>query len=183
MILSHHIDVVLPCKYPNYPSAQPLLSHVSTTVLRVSSFGHYILQLEAESRALPDPVEQDRTKDGIVSTLGSNSSQKLVIAVEYRKKSGRTISERYTLDLTSGKTSPLDYKVVDDHRDTGLDFGTTFNLGITQRQKESREDVVLPHFSAQGIFSGAEGGGNIEYTLDAEDDFDDEEDVDEDLII
>jgi elongator complex protein 5 len=106
-----------------------------------------------------------------------------VIALEYRKKSGRTISERYILDLPSGKTSSLDYRAVDDHRETGLDFGTTFNLGVTQRQKENREDVVLPHFSAQGIFSGAEGSGNIEYTLDAEDDFDDEEDVDEDLLI
>jgi elongator complex protein 5 len=123
----------------------------------------------------------------VISTLVSNSSQQIVVALEYRKKSGRTIRERYTLNLTSGKVEPLDRKLAENSRDTsGLDFGTTFNLGITQRQKESKEDVVLPHFSAQGTYSGgdvSERSGDIEYTLETEDDFDDEEDVDEDLLI
>ena len=187
MILSHHTDILLPLKFPHYPSAQPLLSHISTTVLRVSSFGHYTLKVEADSKALPDPIEQDRARDGVISTLASNSSHKMVVALEYRKKSGRTIHERCTLNLTSGKVEPLDRKPKEVSRDTsGLDFGTTFNLGVTQRQKENKEDVVLPHFSAQGIYSGgavSERGGDIEYTLEAEDDFDDEEDVDEDLLI
>jgi elongator complex protein 5 len=111
----------------------------------------------------------------------------MIVALEYRKKSGRTVHERNTLNLTSGKVEPLNRKPEEDSRDnSGLDFGTTFNLGITQRQKESKEDVVLPYFSAQGIFSGgavSERSGDIEYTLEAEDDFDDEEDVDEDLLI
>jgi elongator complex protein 5 len=59
-----------------------------------------------------------------------------------------------------------------------VDFGTTFNLGVTERQMKSKEEVVLPHFGARGGSSG-----DIEYTLGVEDDFDDEEDVDEDLLI
>jgi hypothetical protein len=109
----------------------------------------------------------------------------MIIALEYRRKSGRTITERYTLDIVTGQVELLDTKTTDESQDsTGVDFGTTFNLGITQQQKQSKEDVVLPHFSAQGISVGKDGeGGSIEYTLDAEDDFDDEDDVDEDLLI
>lgn len=186
-MLSHRTDILLPLKFPHYPSAQPLLSHISTTVLRVSSFGHHTLKVEADSKALPDPIEQDRARDGVISILASNPSEQMIIALEYRKKSGRTIHERCTLNLTSGKLEPLDRKSAEDSRDTtGLDFGTTFNLSVTRRQKEIKEDVVLPHFSAQGIYSGGavqETRGDIQYTLEAEDDFDDEEDVDEDLLI
>jgi len=67
------------------------------------------------------------------------------------------------------------------HGNHSVDFGTTFNLGLSSRQKRSRDDVVLPYFAAQDIH--ADKVGEIEYILDAEDDFDDEEDVDEDLLI
>lgn len=111
----------------------------------------------------------------------------MIVYLEYRRKSGRTISEKCILNLLSSRVEPL---VKDSAGKSpagiGLDFGTTFNLGLTQRQKKSKEDVVLPHFSAQGLppTENARGNtGEIEYTLDAEDDFDDEEDVDEDLLI
>jgi elongator complex protein 5 len=143
--------------------------------------------MEAESKALPDPIEQDRTIDGVVSAIGSNTSQRMVISVEYRKKSGRTISESFTLDIPSGKIDILNTPVEKSRQDgISLDFGTTFNLGMTERQKKTKEDVVLPYFSAQGLprdESHEDGVGDIEYTLDAEDDFDDEEDVDEDLLV
>ena len=142
--------------------------------------------MEAESKALPDPVEQDRAIDGVVSAIGSNSSQRMVISVEFRKKSGRAISESFTLDIPSNKIDILHAPVEKGRQDgISLDFGTTFNLGMTQRQKKTKEDVVLPHFSAQGlpVDESREGVGDIEYTLDAEDDFDDEEDVDEDLLV
>jgi hypothetical protein len=122
-----------------------------------------------------------------VAALGSNSALQIVLALEYRKKSGRTIKERCTLDIHSGNITILDVNMVEGHAPSGIDFGTTFNLGITGRQKESKDSVVLPHFSAQAHPSvGAnpsESAAEIEYTLDAEDDFDDEEDIDEDLLI
>jgi Elongator subunit Iki1 len=106
--------------------------------------------------------------------------------LEYRKKSGRTIKETCTLDILSSKLSILNVQTLDDQAPSGVDFGTTFNLGMTDRQRESKEEVVLPHFSAQAHHSAAKASDSpaeIEYTLDAEDDFDDEEDVDEDLLI
>jgi elongator complex protein 5 len=108
----------------------------------------------------------------------------IILALEYRKKSGRTIKETCTLDILSSKLSILEVQTLDDHAPSGIDFGTTFNLGMTDRQRESKEEVVLPHFSAQAHRSAAsDSHAEIEYTLDAEDDFDDEEDVDEDLLI
>lgn len=66
-----------------------------------------------------------------------------------------------------------------------VDFGTTFNLGISDRQRQTKDELVLPHFAAQKVpgSDSVDRGPEIEYTLDAEDDFDDEEDVDEDLLI
>jgi hypothetical protein len=130
---------------------------------------------------------QDRSKYGVVSTLGCNSSHRIIIVLESRKKSGQTISESYSLDINSGQMEVFSTKSEGEFQDTGgLDFGTTFNIGITPRQKESKEIVVLPHFSAQQTFQvddAEKTNGNIEYTLEMEDDFDDEEDVDEDLLI
>lgn len=186
VILSHNIDVPLPLKFPHYPSAEPLLSHISTAVIHVASYQHHLLRLDAESRALPDPIEQDQAKDGVLTTLGANAAPRLILTLEYRKKSGRTIKERCTLDCQSGTLSLLDVKTVEDQAPSGVDFGTTFNLGTTDRQKGSKDEVVLPHFSAQALTPGAKSAvtaPEIEYTLDAEDDFDDEEDVDEDLLI
>lgn len=57
---------------------------------------------------------------------------------------------------------------------------TTFNLGLTEKQKRDREGVVLPYFDAQkeGGAAGPGEGGRILYDMGAEDreDFDDEED-------
>lgn len=155
--------------------------------MKVSSFDHYALRSNAKSKALPDPIERDYSKYGVVSILGCNSSQKIVIELELRKKSGQTVSEKYSIETFSGQIEVLGAKSEDEYQDTvGLDFGTTFNLGVTPRQKESKEIVVLPHFSAQKLFrvdATEKTNANIEYTLEIEDDFDDEEDVDEDLLI
>lgn len=54
---------------------------------------------------------------------------------------------------------------------------STFELGITERQRRDREGVVLPYFDAQkGVLGEAGEGGRILYDLGVEDDFDEEED-------
>ncbi|KAH9901984.1 histone acetylation protein 2 [Xylariomycetidae sp. FL2044] len=52
---------------------------------------------------------------------------------------------------------------------------TTFNLGLTEKQRRDREGIVLPYFDAQRDI-GAGEGGRILYEMGREDDFDDEED-------
>ena len=52
---------------------------------------------------------------------------------------------------------------------------TTFDLGLTEKQRRDREGVVLPYFDAQVDVGGGEGG-RILYEMGREDDFDEEED-------
>ena len=54
--------------------------------------------------------------------------------------------------------------------------GMTFELGLTDRQKQEREGVVLPYFDAQKGGGGPGEGGRILYDMGVEDDFDEEED-------
>lgn len=51
--------------------------------------------------------------------------------------------------------------------------GPTFELGLSERQRQDREGVVLPYFDAQ---KGGGDGGRILYDMGSEDDFDEEED-------
>lgn len=57
----------------------------------------------------------------------------------------------------------------------GEEMETTFNLGLTEKQRRDREGIVLPYFDAQQDI-GAGEGGRILYEMGREDDFDDEED-------
>lgn len=53
--------------------------------------------------------------------------------------------------------------------------GSTFDLGLTEKQRRDREGVVLPYFDAQTDV-GAGEGGRILYDMGREDDFDEEDD-------
>jgi len=155
----------------------------------VSSFDQHIIRLEAESQALPDPIDKDADKYGVISAIASNCRESILVAIEYRKKSGRIVTERCVLKLEDGAIKSFEAQSTEGtlpETNIGMDFGTTFNLGMTQEQKRNKEIVVLPHFAAQSPRDNGprnKAGTEIEYTLDAEDDFDDEEDVDEDLLI
>jgi elongator complex protein 5 len=52
---------------------------------------------------------------------------------------------------------------------------STFELGLTDKQRRDREGVVLPYFDAQSG-DGPGEGGRILYDMGEEDDFDEEED-------
>nr|POE46191.1 elongator complex protein 5 [Quercus suber] len=53
---------------------------------------------------------------------------------------------------------------------------TTFEMGLTERQRRDREGVVLPYFDAQKDGDGPGEGGRILYDYGSEDDFDEDED-------
>ena len=128
-----------------------------------------------------------------------------MIEMEVRRKSGRGVVETFVLTPptptppTTPKTTSATLSntmLLDEHplyasTTSGLDaqgqaggegeeVETTFNLGLTEKQKRDREAVVLPYFDAQkeGGALGAGEGGRILYEMGAEDreDFDDEED-------
>ena len=130
-----------------------------------------------------------------------------VVEMEIRRKSGRGVVETFVISppspsitsqstTTAKSTSTLLSNIIllDEHplyasTPSGLSgpvekdaekVETTFNLGLTEKQKSDRERVILPYFDAQreGGLLGAGEGGRILYEMGAEDreDFDDEED-------
>ena len=106
-----------------------------------------------------------------------------MVRMEHRRKSGRGVEETFFLPAVGEKGGVI---LLDDHplfrRESGEAKeegkgveGATFELGLTARQREEREGVVLPYFDAQ---KGVGVGGRILYEMGAEDmdDFDEEED-------
>lgn len=133
--------------------------------------------------------------------MGGNEKG-VVVEMEYRRKSGRAVGEWFFLPSpTSATTSistvsstglrrpvqagretmvlledhPLYTKPAEDGSKGEEDPDSTFNLGLTEKQRKDREGIVLPYFDAQGDGQVGEGG-RILYDMGEEDDFDDEED-------
>ncbi|KAL2887751.1 Elongator complex protein 5 [Ceratocystis lukuohia] len=117
-----------------------------------------------------------------------------VIEMELRRKSGRQVSETFVLcprDATDSRASSgLGMLVLRDEHPLLVRRGasenegetngdevpqSTFSMGLTDKQKRDRSDIVLPYFDAQIDVGGGEGG-RILYDMGREDDFDDEED-------
>ncbi|KAL1613608.1 hypothetical protein SLS54_010440 [Diplodia seriata] len=118
----------------------------------------------------------------------------VVVEMEYRRKSGRGVREWYFVPTTAeggeaGTTTREKAILLEDHplygraqtaagsqAEEGDEMDTTFNLGLTERQRRDREGVVLPYFDAQRDDGGPGEGGRILYDMGVEDDFDEEED-------
>ncbi|KAL8371857.1 hypothetical protein RB595_001585 [Gaeumannomyces hyphopodioides] len=120
----------------------------------------------------------------------------VVLEMEMRRRSGRAVSERFVLTPVAAAAAaapttmvtsqlvllsdhPLFAAPVADETADGAageaEAETTFNLGLTEKQRRDREGIVLPYFDAQTDIGGGEGG-RILYEMGREDDFDDEED-------
>ena len=135
-------------------------------------------------------------RDGILQGLGSNAADAVVLEMEHRRKSGRGVRDWFVLSLQHQRTSEASAStkaqspvtLLEDHPTYGWQSEkhdsvseaedseiaqSTFELGLTERQRLDRDGVVLPYFDAQ---KGGGDGGRILYEMDREDDFDDEED-------
>lgn len=147
----------------------------------------------------------DEERDGIIVGMPDPRFERearaanamgIVIEMEYRRKSGRGVLEWYFLPERDQRTQKQSLaaqaqetvKLLDDHplfkqdeianggKDGDLgEMSSTFELGLTERQRRDREGVVLPYFDAQKG-AGPGEGGRILYDMGEEDDFDDEED-------
>lgn len=133
--------------------------------------------------------------------MGGNAysaGEGMVLEMEHRRKSGRSVHETFFLPSSATPSSETFKGIIlldehplfappkaAQHGDGGgevkeEDLGGTFNLGLTEKQRRDREGVVLPYFDAQrrgdGDGGGGGEGGRILYEMGAEDDFDEEED-------
>ncbi|KAF2097069.1 hypothetical protein NA57DRAFT_77322 [Rhizodiscina lignyota] len=203
LVAVYHSDVPVPHDATSYsPSSLTLLKYLATTIITTHSLTHVLAAKQARQRSLAEPVfGLAEEKEGIIVGLGSNDRRGTVIEMEYRRKSGRAVHELFFLprrrskatDSLQGKGAFIEnIMLLDDHprykvagaegfdltspgAGEGEGIDSTFNLGLTERQRRDREGVVLPYFDAQNE-GGVGEGGRILYEMGVEDDFDEEED-------
>jgi elongator complex protein 5 len=168
-----------------------ILSYLSTTVVHVASADHYYAKFLAQRDALPDPIEEELEQVGNFLPLRSNS-KKMILDVERRRRSGRTIRGYCEFDVLRRNLQDLYGLKLSTH---GTDIGAeveidmTFEVGLTEKQRSERRKVTLPHYDAQDVpyiekKIGEVGlHSSIEYQVDKNDDFDEDEDADEDLFL
>ncbi|KAJ5887661.1 hypothetical protein N7495_007702 [Penicillium taxi] len=196
LVVTYHKDVP-DIPVPNHYSPSPLsmLTYLATSVITLHSFSHILAQKAARDRSLAAPVfGLEEELDGILlgrldKLVGTGAVEGIVLELEHRRKSGRGVLEWYLLPPAS-RYSPQQVKEVvtllDDNTlynppmlaDNSPDDEepkSTFEMGLTERQRREREGVVLPYFDAQHG-DGPGEGGRILYDMGEEDDFDEEED-------
>ncbi|KAK7432479.1 hypothetical protein QQZ08_001044 [Neonectria magnoliae] len=199
---TYHDDVpiVLPKSFSEYePHPFTILCHLATAILRLSSLYQEVERQKARNRSIQEPEwGLGENREGVLVGLKGRARDKsddkdgVVMHMELRRRSGRTVSEKFILnrkDTSASPVLPTPGKVclLKDHPMFGApadDSATgegeeepesTFNLGLTEKQRKDREGIVLPYFDAQTDI-GAGEGGRILYEMGREDDFDDEED-------
>ncbi|RMD41403.1 hypothetical protein DV735_g3743, partial [Chaetothyriales sp. CBS 134920] len=203
LVAAYHSDVHLEARADNYyhPSPLSLLKYLATTIITVHSLAVLLAEKAATERSLAAPAfglneEAEGILVGLKHTVPAVKTLKaeergIVLELEHRRKSGRGVHELYFLPTTQPSSSSKEKVILlDDHprfrkdqvseHDDGEQLAglTTFELGLTERQRLERDGVVLPYFDAQvGAGSGgASEGGRILYDMGEEDDFDEEED-------
>lgn len=201
----YHRDVpILPSPKSAYaPSPLSLLTYLATSILTLHSIDHVLVEKAAKDRSMIAPVfGLAEEANGIILGLKDKDrrlqhDQGVVIQLEHRRRSGRGVEEWYFLPPFHAFDAAQAREVVillDDHPlyrlteeegklqgEDGSGAGedeqpqSTFELGLTERQRRERANVVLPYFDAQKG-DGPGEGGRILYEMVEEDDFDDEED-------
>lgn len=198
----YHTDLLPTQDAQNSYAPQPLdlLKYMATTIISCKSFAHVLAAKAARERSLPEPTHGLlQGAEGIVQCLDANDARGIVLEAEFRRKSGRPESATYFLraarstdynEPTKGLacgTLKQEFVVLLEQvpaygrvQDAGSsnaasdEMESTFSLGLTEKQKQAREGVVLPYFDAQKGEGGE--GGRILYDMGSEDDFDEEED-------
>ncbi|PSK45135.1 hypothetical protein B9Z65_2275 [Elsinoe australis] len=182
------------------PPPLSLLRYLATTIITVHSFHHMLAHKKAREKGIAEPsFGLDQGLDGVVVGEGAQGQDGLVLEMEFRRKSGRGVTEWFFMARSPESVGQVAAGVRAAQKAVGLDtvillenhplwrtgeagsragqedeeHDVTFSIGLTERQRRDREGVVLPYFDAQ---KGGGEGGRILYNMGVEDDFDDEED-------
>lgn len=200
LLAVYHTDIatsISSSQSNNYaPTPIILLKYLATTIFTAHSTHHVLARKAARDRSHAEPVfGLQEGIEGVIQGLSANARDGMVLEMEHRRKSGRGVKDWYYLPLpkepilagsqAAGKTREI-VTLFEDHPQYRSNEGTisgavepdsqvesTFELGITDKQRRDREGVVLPYFDAQ---RGGGDGGRILYDMGSEDDFDEEED-------
>lgn len=182
----YHTDIMSDASSSQYsPAPLDMLSYLATTMFTIHSLHHVLARKAARDRSIVEPsFGLDEHEPGIIQGLGVNHETTVVLEMEHRRKSGRGVKEWYTLDTRASTKPSGKLGLLDDYpgyhpkldavqAEDEAQVQSTFEMGLTDRQRRDREAVVLPYFDAQ---RGDDEGGRILYDMGAEDDFDEEED-------
>ncbi|GJC93561.1 histone acetylation protein 2 [Colletotrichum higginsianum] len=206
LVAVYHTDVpvVLPRAVSEYePHPLTVLSHLATSILRLSSLRQEIERQRARNRSLQEPEwGLGEGREGVLIGLKGDTKSEdyhgVVVEMEIRRRSGRAMAEKFVVSPQTGQAAAAAAASVkgskifllSEHPVFAAPDGSgpsnagdgeeeepesTFNLGLTEKQRRDREGIVLPYFDAQTDI-GAGEGGRILYEMGREDDFDDEED-------
>ena len=170
------------------PHPLTLVRHLATTIMTVHSLANVIARKQASDKSILEPsFGLTEELEGIICGIGGNDARGIVVEMEHRRKSGRSVVELFFLPThVEGSLMPRKPVLLDDYPlyrekpeddKLGTDdevSDTTFELRLTDKQRRDREGVVLPYFDAQKDEGGV--GGRILYDMGVEDDFDEEED-------
>ncbi|KAI4113884.1 MAG: hypothetical protein LQ345_005221 [Seirophora villosa] len=184
---------------PYHPSPQTLLTYLATTILTLHAFPQALARKTASDRSAREPLfGLAENRPGVIAGMGGNAYARagMVLEMEHRRKSGRAVRATFFMPPPAPDAAGFGggVRLLEEHPlfgapDVGGEKegkgeegegeegggGTTFELGLTEKQREAREGVVLPYFDAQKKEGGGEGG-RILYQMGTEDDFDEEED-------
>ncbi|XP_037400377.1 elongator complex protein 5 [Pygocentrus nattereri] len=127
----------------------------------------------------------------VISVTSVNHAHHAVAKTMHRKKSGKVIREEEFFTVKDDLTLSIEKRSgqsghVQMQPDTKADptSNLTFNLRLSEVEREAREKVALPFVFSQekksALLKQSQGSGRIIYEPDASDDFD-EEDPDDDL--
>ncbi|KAH8712189.1 Elongator complex protein 5 [Phaeosphaeriaceae sp. PMI808] len=198
----YHQDILPSQDAQNAYSPQPLelVKYMATSVMTCKSFAHMLAAKVARERSFPEPNHGLlQEAEGVVQDMDANDPRGVVLEAEFRRKSGRPESEVFFLRtprpsdynkpaagmpigtlkqefivLLSQVPAYAGHEIIGINQDATNMIQSTFNLELTDKQKQAREGVVLPYFDAQKGEGGE--GGRILYDMGVEDDFDEEED-------
>ncbi|KAF2180303.1 hypothetical protein K469DRAFT_715548 [Zopfia rhizophila CBS 207.26] len=197
----YHQDILMSQPGDQAYNPKPLewAKYMATSIITCKSLAHELAAKAAKERSLPEPsagILQEA--EGVVQSLAANDRRGIVLETEFRRKSGRQFTEMFFLRRARQDDyhEPLEGMVVGalkkeyvillenlpvykamsivEDRAAENDPVSTFNMELSEKQREARENVVLPYFDAQKGEGGE--GGRILYQMGREDDFDEEED-------
>ncbi|EEB09001.1 elongator complex subunit Iki1 [Schizosaccharomyces japonicus yFS275] len=156
ILTTFHTDVQLE-SYPSHlANCETFLGFTATTIMTLKSEEHARVEHEARMRSVPSPLEMDVIlKNGQIQPYSG-------------------------IHVNVQNTTPAN--VLDE-------LSVPFNLSLSDKQRNDRETVFLPHYAQVATADDnavpvlQANGGAIIYQADEADDFDEEEDADEDLLL
>lgn len=165
--------------------------HIYSTLLHLSRNSHVqqtvcIVHTDVHDDSLLASLEYLATTVVTLKPAANAADLSAVCHTVHRKPGGKIIREEERFDMTPELTicniTKIEQKKAQKETQAQPDptANLTFNLRLSKGEKDARDQVVLPYLKKPPSVPTS-GTGEITYTMDRDDDFDEEDDPDDDL--